>query len=144
MEIKGRVERIVQLRNPWGDVEYTGKWSDLDSDWNLVPEDVVKSLQVRRDKRDGVFFMSYEAYLREFRDMYIAEINDMASYVYETYNDYNITGAYFTIQIINEGLYSFQIDNTPERSFTGEKQELYRYPQIELEIKRIKNGKVQE
>lgn len=29
-------ERIVQLRNPWGKVEFKGKWSDGDYAWANV------------------------------------------------------------------------------------------------------------
>lgn len=36
INFQGRQERIVQLRNPWGKGEFTGKWSDLDQNWNYV------------------------------------------------------------------------------------------------------------
>lgn len=32
----GRQERIVQLRNPWGNTQFTGRWSDYDTKWNLI------------------------------------------------------------------------------------------------------------
>jgi hypothetical protein len=38
LHIGNITEKIVQLRNPWGDVEFTGKWSDYDSNWNFVSE----------------------------------------------------------------------------------------------------------
>ena len=50
-------------------------------------------------------------------------------------------GVYFTIKILFEGEYSFQLDMTPERSFTGEKQERYKYPQGSAVVKRIENNK---
>lgn len=31
-----RIERLVQLRNPWGKGESVGKWSDSDPNWNLI------------------------------------------------------------------------------------------------------------
>ena len=31
-EVKG--ERLVKLRNPWGEVEWTGAWSDGSKEWN--------------------------------------------------------------------------------------------------------------
>lgn len=30
--------RLVQLRNPWGQGEYSGKWSDTDPAWKEVSE----------------------------------------------------------------------------------------------------------
>lgn len=87
--------------------------------------------------------MPFDDFLLEFRDLYIAEINDKASYVYESFHDPEAKGVYFTIQIVHEGLYSFQIDNTPERRFTGDKQLQYRYPPSHLEVKKVgEEGKV--
>lgn len=35
---KSQTIRLVQLRNPWGKGEYTGKWSDTDPVWKEVSE----------------------------------------------------------------------------------------------------------
>ena len=72
--------------------------------------------------------MDYDAFVYEFRNITIAQINDNASYVYESFYDPEIKGAYFTVDIIKPAEYSFQIDKTPQRSFTGEKQRKYQYP----------------
>lgn len=39
IKYKEGVERIVKIRNPWGAVEFTGKWSDFDPIWNEVSEE---------------------------------------------------------------------------------------------------------
>ena len=36
LESKGKKIRLVHLRNPWGNGEYSGDWSDGDSKWILV------------------------------------------------------------------------------------------------------------
>ena len=55
---------MVQLRNPWGEVEWNGRWADDDSTWNYISKDVVKELGIgQRNKEDGVFFMPFEDYL---------------------------------------------------------------------------------
>lgn len=38
LRVGGSVERIVQLRNPWGKGEFKGKWSDNEGSWNHVDE----------------------------------------------------------------------------------------------------------
>jgi hypothetical protein len=43
----------------------------------------------------------------------IAEINDNASYVYESSYDPDKKGVYFAIKILNDGKYSLQVDKTP-------------------------------
>lgn len=63
--------------------------------------------------------MEYDDFTKEFKNLSIAEINDDASYVYESHWDPNMKGAYFTVTINEKGKYSFQVDQTPERSFTG-------------------------
>ena len=63
--------------------------------------------------------MSYKDFLKYFKYVDIAEIDDTASYTYESYLDYEMNGVFFTIRIYHEGEYSFQIDMTSERSFIG-------------------------
>jgi hypothetical protein len=51
------------LRNPWGEHEWNGAWSDSD-DYNWTPELREKYGCVEGD--DGVFFMCIEDYVRFF------------------------------------------------------------------------------
>ena len=50
--------------------------------------------------------------------MGIAETLDKPSYVYESYNDYDIEGVYYTIQIGYEGQYYLMIDKTSVRTIS--------------------------
>lgn len=47
--------------------------------------------------------MSYQDFLKYFESIEIAEIDDNASYVYESYRDEEAKGVYFTIRILKEG-----------------------------------------
>ena len=47
--------------------------------------------------------MSYDDFLSEFMYIEIAEINDNASYIYESYRDEEMKGVYFTIKVLFEG-----------------------------------------
>lgn len=97
LQVGGRQERIVQLRNPWGKGEFKGKWSDGDSNWNHVEESEKKRVGYNPDVDDGIFFMPYDQFIAEFRSLTVAEINDDASYVYKSYKDPACKGVYFTV-----------------------------------------------
>ena len=137
-------DKIVQLRNPWGKGEFKGRWSDYDQGWNYVPQEEKDRIGWKDDKADGIFFMTYDDFQKEFRTITIAEIDDDASYIYKSYYDPEMRGAYFKVKIAREGEYSFQVDQTPERIFQGEKQERYRYPEVLIEVSKMEGEGVKQ
>lgn len=75
----GRDWRVVQLRNPWGAIngaEWTGMLSDTWQGWETHPE--LRAFLQICDNRfdefalDGMFFMTWEDFLRRFSDAGIA------------------------------------------------------------------------
>lgn len=76
-----------------------------------------KEIGYEDNQEDGIFFMSFEDFVKEFRTLTIAEINDNASYVYESQHDPACEGVHFTIEVREAGAYSFHIDKTPERTY---------------------------
>ncbi|OPJ72231.1 hypothetical protein AV530_018695 [Patagioenas fasciata monilis] len=50
---RGRSEKLVRLRNPWGEVEWTGAWSDNAPEWNYVDPKQKQALDKQVD--DGEF-----------------------------------------------------------------------------------------
>ncbi|TNN40259.1 Calpain-1 catalytic subunit [Liparis tanakae] len=61
---RGNMTKLVRIRNPWGEVEWTGAWSDNSREWENVDRSVRGRLQNRSE--DGEFWMSYSDFLREF------------------------------------------------------------------------------
>ena len=59
--------RLLQLRNPWGNFEWTGRWSDASAEWTTHKK-VAKACGVAPGKPsdDGVFWMAYEDFLAYF------------------------------------------------------------------------------
>jgi hypothetical protein len=86
--------------------------------------------------------MTYDDFTREFNSITVAEINDNASYVYESCIDPECKGAFFKVKVMKAGLYSFQIDKTPERSYTGDQQLNFRYPTAEISIGKLEKNSV--
>uniref|UniRef100_A0A7N8YNZ1 Calpain 2, (m/II) large subunit b n=1 Tax=Mastacembelus armatus TaxID=205130 RepID=A0A7N8YNZ1_9TELE len=58
---RGRPEKLVRMRNPWGQVEWTGAWSDGSSEWNSVQGDCPHA-----NAEDGEFWMSFNDFLRHY------------------------------------------------------------------------------
>ena len=63
-------EKIVRLRNPWGNGEYSGAWSDSSSKWT---KDLKRKYGVE-NKNDGVFHMSFDDFLKYYYTMGFAKI----------------------------------------------------------------------
>uniref|UniRef100_A0A8C6KM39 calpain-2 n=1 Tax=Nothobranchius furzeri TaxID=105023 RepID=A0A8C6KM39_NOTFU len=58
---RGRQEKLVRMRNPWGQVEWTGAWSDGSSEWSYVTGDCPHA-----NAEDGEFWMSFNEFLRNY------------------------------------------------------------------------------
>ncbi|KAK4613236.1 Calpain-type cysteine protease ADL1 [Fulvia fulva] len=54
--------KLLKLRNPWGEVEWEGDWSDGSKLW--TPEMMIKLKHTFGD--DGIFWMSYKHFLKHF------------------------------------------------------------------------------
>ncbi|ODQ50686.1 cysteine proteinase, partial [Saitoella complicata NRRL Y-17804] len=84
VEVKG--ERLVLLRNPWGNSEWTGPWGDGTKEW--TPEWM--QLLGHRFGNDGVFWMSYKDLLRIFDSWDITRLFD---------SDWKTTQVWTTIEV---------------------------------------------
>lgn len=69
--VEGR-EQLIRIRNPWGQVEWTGAWSDNSSEWRYVSEDERERLVNRKD--DGEFWMSFSDFLRKYSRLEICNL----------------------------------------------------------------------
>ena len=56
VDVNGEKERLIKLRNPWGDFEWTGDWSDQSANW--TPE-LKMQLEFSSEANDGTFWMSF-------------------------------------------------------------------------------------
>ncbi|XP_058237595.1 calpain-2 catalytic subunit-like [Hemibagrus wyckioides] len=59
---RGGLEKLVRMRNPWGQVEWTGAWSDGSSEWNSVDP----SQRPNANAEDGEFWMSFSEFQRHY------------------------------------------------------------------------------
>ena len=72
----GSKERLVKVRNPWGDFEWNGDWGDDSELW--TPK--LEKLLGQSDGNDGIFFMNLEDFCHYFSRVQICRINDNYKY----------------------------------------------------------------
>merc|ERR1711990_1240384 len=75
------VQEVVQIRNPWGDTEWNGQWSDKDAIWETIRPD--EKAKYHKNAADGAFWMSFTDVLTEFEKLNICYVPD------ETKNNYH-------------------------------------------------------
>lgn len=64
--------KLVKLRNPWGNFEWKGQWSDNDPNW--TPE--LKKAFGFKKANDGIFFMSIEHFKHFFDSIEVLDYED--------------------------------------------------------------------
>ncbi|MES1921565.1 hypothetical protein MHBO_003098, partial [Bonamia ostreae] len=65
--------RLLKLRNPWGNLEFNGKWSDFSTAWNPSLRAFFGS---KNDSNDGIFFISFEEFANFFNVVSYCDTRD--------------------------------------------------------------------
>ena len=64
---------MIKLKNPWGNCEFTGEWSDYSKKW--TPE-IKKQCEFSEENDDGIFYMSFKDFMKYYMCLDIAKIKD--------------------------------------------------------------------
>ncbi|XP_069811418.1 calpain-8-like [Dendropsophus ebraccatus] len=70
---RGQTVQLIRVRNPWGEVEWTGPWSDNAPEWNSIDSKVRETLGNKAE--DGEFWMAYTDWLREYSRLEICNLS---------------------------------------------------------------------
>uniref|UniRef100_A0A4W6DEE5 Calpain-3 n=1 Tax=Lates calcarifer TaxID=8187 RepID=A0A4W6DEE5_LATCA len=65
--------RLVRLRNPWGQVEWNGPWSDNSKEWATLSKAEKEKLQ-HQSAEDGEFWMSFEDFKKNYTKIEICNL----------------------------------------------------------------------
>ncbi|KAL2770745.1 calpain-8, partial [Daubentonia madagascariensis] len=73
VDFHGRPEKLIRLRNPWGEVEWSGAWSDDAPEWNYI--DPRQKEELDKKAEDGEFWMSFSDFLKQFSRLEICNLS---------------------------------------------------------------------
>ncbi|XP_072503838.1 calpain-2 catalytic subunit [Notamacropus eugenii] len=88
VEFRGSLQKLIRIRNPWGEVEWTGKWSDNCPNWNSIDPDERERLT--RKFEDGEFWMSFGDFLRHYSRLEICNLTP-DTLISDTYKKWKLT-----------------------------------------------------
>ncbi|XP_060715820.1 calpain-8 [Tachysurus vachellii] len=72
VHVYGNPVQLVRLRNPWGQVEWTGAWSDDSSEWDRVLPD--EKAKLDHSAEDGEFWMAYSDFVQHYSKLEICNL----------------------------------------------------------------------
>uniref|UniRef100_A0A3Q0RNL3 Calpain 1, (mu/I) large subunit a n=1 Tax=Amphilophus citrinellus TaxID=61819 RepID=A0A3Q0RNL3_AMPCI len=72
VDFRGNIERLIRIRNPWGQVEWTGAWSDNSPEWDEIDPSEREDLHLKME--DGEFWMSFSDFTRQFSRLEICNL----------------------------------------------------------------------
>ena len=84
-----KVERLLQLRNPWGFSEWKHAWSDKSSEWDGVPANVKEEIGYKEED-DGMFFIRMQDFEKYYYDFTVCSYHDkykLSSFKFQTEKD---------------------------------------------------------
>ncbi|KAG8123311.1 hypothetical protein E2320_018783 [Naja naja] len=67
------LEELIRIRNPWGECEWTGAWSDNALEWKYINPKQRNTLH--RQAIDGEFWMSFSDFKKQFTNVEICNLS---------------------------------------------------------------------
>ncbi len=123
--------KLVKLRNPWGQMEWKGRWGDKSPEFERIPKNLRE--EGRKDN-DGIFFMEYSDFCQNFSDAQFCLVNDNFKYSYLKSTLSKKHGAYYKVTIKQKGNYFFTVNQRSKRKYSPTNQETFEYSQITMVV----------
>ncbi|XP_046885675.1 calpain-2 catalytic subunit-like [Hypomesus transpacificus] len=73
VHVRGNPVELIRIRNPWGQVEWIGAWSDGSREWTYVSDE--EKLKLDHAAEDGEFWMSYLDFVKNFSKLEICNLS---------------------------------------------------------------------
>mmetsp|Transcript_5690 Transcript_5690/g.9022 ORF Transcript_5690/g.9022 Transcript_5690/m.9022 type:complete len:264 (+) Transcript_5690:873-1664(+) len=110
------------LRNPWGDFEWNGDWSDKSDLWT---DDIKEQCGYNDDV--GLFWMSYTDICHYFSRIQVCHINDDYSYSFMKANHTTDSYSLMRLKVSGDGEHTITVNQTDERCFSRDSSYDYSY-----------------
>ena len=104
--------RLVLLRNPWGDFEWSGDWGDSSDCWT---DDIKKQCGYNDDA--GLFWMSYGDVCHYFSRIQICHINDDYHYSFMKASQHRESYSFMRLVVSAPGEHTISVSQVDERCF---------------------------
>uniref|UniRef100_A0A4W3HKS9 Calpain 9 n=2 Tax=Callorhinchus milii TaxID=7868 RepID=A0A4W3HKS9_CALMI len=79
IKYKGKPVRLIRVRNPWGQVEWNGAWSDNSAEWKMIDTSEHRTLNMV-SKDDGEFWMAFEDFCKHFGKLEVCNLTPDSLY----------------------------------------------------------------
>ena len=133
--LDGQIHQLLQLRNPWKDTNWYGKWSDSSDIW--TPE-LKKQLNFTEED-DGTFWMEFEDAKHIFEFIEICKVND--NYLYNYLECPDSTQRFFRVTIDKPGKYTFSV--TQKDAPFDKDQPCYFYNDCQIGLYKMGQGNLE-
>ncbi|XP_076017484.1 calpain-5 isoform X3 [Genypterus blacodes] len=86
--------QMIRMRNPWGEKEWSGPWSDSSEEWNKVSKSEREKLGVTVQD-DGEFWMTFDDFCQYFTDLILCRlINTSYLSIHKTWEEEVMRGTW--------------------------------------------------
>uniref|UniRef100_A0A8C7YY46 Calpain 9 n=1 Tax=Oryzias sinensis TaxID=183150 RepID=A0A8C7YY46_9TELE len=65
LQFRGQTVKLIRVRNPWGQVEWNGAWSDNSREWDYIDKKE-KDRILQNSLEDGEFWMEFEDFKKNY------------------------------------------------------------------------------
>ena len=139
VQLNGQIDRLVKLRNPWGQGEWKGDWSDHSQLWNQFPMVAQQVGLHNRNPEDGIFFMNFRDFRRYFNIFCVAFFHDNYVTSSKKYTSSPSAPTVVGFRINTPGRYYFSVHQINERMFP--KSQRYTYSNVSIKVARRDQGR---
>lgn len=87
---EAKEHKLINIRNPWGNFEWNGKWSDKSPLWT---QELISILNPVLEEDDGTFWMCYEDFLQHFKSLNVCRVKN--------WEEVRIKGKFVRVEVLS-------------------------------------------